>query len=474
MLMNKFKKSLSLQISVISILSYIILAIVTIVVVHMRFQDRMIKDYTRMGEGVTTLMAKVYDTDKTEEYIEKNFTMPEYNEIVKYFYDLKDNYPDIYYLYVYRFDSVDPPSATVIFDLDEEYTENPPQESIDWIGDTYTDVGAPFAEEIDIVMNGKHPVVHSLVTSDNEYLLSYVRPIFDKDGNYVASACVDFSMEYMFQQDLRFIFQLAGILGLLMVIILTINILILRHKVTHPLDRMTSCIDSFVYETEANRFQNVQRLESLDLRQEDEIGVLYNSFVSNMKESLYYMSNFNKAKDEIVEKENEIEKISQKTYTDALTSAKNKAAYLDDEIVYNIKIKNGLKDIATVMVDINNLKYVNDTFGHDVGDKYILGCYDIIQNTYKNSPIYRMGGDEFLLVLTETDFGERDQLYEDINAKYQQCYDSTEKEPYERYSASVGMAVYNDGDELRDIIKRADKHMYERKMTFKNEHGSYR
>ncbi len=63
----------------------------------MRFQDRMIKDYTRMGEGVTTLMSKVYDTDKTEEYIEKNFTMPEYNEIVRYFYDLKDNYPDIYY-----------------------------------------------------------------------------------------------------------------------------------------------------------------------------------------------------------------------------------------------------------------------------------------------------------------------------------------------------------------------------------------
>ncbi|SEA59393.1 diguanylate cyclase (GGDEF) domain-containing protein [Oribacterium sp. KHPX15] len=472
MLMNKFKKSLSLQISVISILSYIILAIVTIVVVHMRFQDRMIKDYTRMGEGVTTLMAKVYDTDKTEEYIEKNFTMPEYNEIIKYFYDLKDNYPDIYYLYVYRFDSVDPPNATVIFDLDEEYTENPPQESIDWIGEIYT-VDEPFASEIGTIMNGES-VVHTVFTHDKEYLLSYVRPILDKDGNYVASACVDFSMEYMFKQDKRFIFQLAGILGLLMVIILTINILILRHKVTHPLDRMTSCIDSFVYETEASRFQNVQRLESLDFRQEDEIGVLYNSFVSNMKESLYYMSNFNKAKDEIVEKENEIEKISQKTYTDGLTPAKNKAAYLDDEIVYDIKIKNGLKDIATVMVDINNLKYVNDTFGHDVGDKYIMGCYDIIQDTYKNSPIYRMGGDEFLVVLTEEDFEVRDQLFEDINARYQQCYDNEKKEPYDRYSASVGMASYNDGDEFRDIIKRADKHMYERKMTFKNEHGSYR
>lgn len=471
-MIDKFKKSLSLQISLISILSYLALALITVFIVHMRFEDRMIKDYTRMAEGVTNLMAAAYDTERTEEYIERNYSMPEYNDILKYYYSLKENYPDIYYMYIYKFDPVDP-HATVIIDLDEEYTDDPPEESIEWIGDTY-DVDPPFDSDIYLMTTGKQAAVHNVKTEDGEYLLSYVRPILDKDGNYACSACVDFSMNHIHQQDREFIYQLISILAVFLFLILGGNIYYIRNKVTHPLDRISSCIDSFVYETEASRFQNVQRLEALDFRQEDEIGVLYNSFVSNLKESLYYMSNFNKAKDEIVEKENEIEKISQKTYTDGLTPAKNKAAFLDDEIVFNIKIKNGLKDIATVMVDINNLKYVNDTFGHDVGDKYILGCYDIIQDTYKNSPIYRMGGDEFLLVLTEKDYEDRDQLFEDINTKYQQCYDNEEKEPYERYSASVGMAVYNDGDEFRDIIKRADKHMYERKMIFKNEHGSYR
>ncbi|WP_029201844.1 sensor domain-containing diguanylate cyclase [Oribacterium sp. NK2B42] len=471
-MIDKFKKSLSLQISLISILSYLALGLITVFIVHMRFEDRMIKDYTRMAEGVTNLMAAAYDTERTEEYIERNYSMPEYNDILKYYYSLKENYPDIYYMYVYKFDPVDP-HATVIIDLDEEYTDDPPEESIEWIGDTY-DVDPPFDSDIYLMTTGKQAAVHNVKTEDGEYLLSYVRPILDKDGNYACSACVDFSMNFIHQQDREFIYQLISILAVFLLLILGGNIYYIRNKVTHPLDRISSCIDSFVYETEASRFQNVQRLEALDFRQEDEIGVLYNSFVSNLKESLYYMSNFNKAKDEIVEKENEIEKISQKTYTDGLTPAKNKAAFLDDEIVYDIKIKNGLKDIATVMVDINNLKYVNDTFGHDVGDKYILGCYDIIQDTYKNSPIYRMGGDEFLIVLTEKDCEDRDQLFEDINTKYQQCYDNEEKEPYERYTASVGMAVYNDGDEFQDIIKRADKHMYERKMIFKNEHGSYR
>ena len=471
-MIDKFKKSLSLQISLISILSYLALALITVFIVHMRFEDRMIKDYTRMAEGVTNLMAAAYDTERTEEYIERNYSMPEYNDILKYYYSLKENYPDIYYMYVYKFDPVDP-HATVIIDLDEEYTDDPPEESIEWIGDTY-DVDPPFDSDIYLMTTGKQAAVHNVKTEDGEYLLSYVRPILDKDGNYACSACVDFSMNHIHQQDREFIYQLISILAVFLLLILGGNIYYIRNKVTHPLDRISSCIDSFVYETEASRFQNVQRLESLDFRQEDEIGVLYNSFVSNLKESLYYMSNFNKAKDEIVEKENEIEKISQKTYVDGLTPAKNKTAFLDDEIVYDIKIKNGLREIGTVMIDINNLKYVNDTFGHDVGDKYILGCYDIIQNTYKNSPIYRMGGDEFLVVLTERDFEERDQLFESINIQYQQCYDNTEKEPYERYSASIGMSVYNDGDQFQDIIKRADKHMYERKLIFKNEHGSYR
>jgi len=471
--MNKFRKSLSFQISLITILSYLVMAVVIVVVVYSRFETRMILDYTRMAEGVTQLMANAYDTTKTDEYIEKNFSLQEYKDLNKYYYTLKDNYPDIYYMYVYRFEDPTSPTATVIIDLDQEYTDNPPQDSIDWIGDTY-EVDEPFASELEAMISGKHPIVHTVHTQDNEYLLSFVRPILDSEGNYVCSACVDFSMDFLHQQDVNFMFRLMSILGVMILIILFFTLRWISIKVTTPLDSISHCIDGFVYETEADRFNNVNNLEALNIPQDNEIGKVFNSFVANMKESLFYMSNYNKAKDEIVDKEKEIKEISIMTYVDGLTQAKNKAAYLKADEELQQGIANGKTDIGILMVDVNDLKYVNDTFGHEAGDKYLQGCCKILCDIYKRSPVFRIGGDEFLVVLQSADYSKRAKLYQETKNCFTKAHNDTEREPWERYSASIGMAIYQDGDTVGDIVKRADKAMYDHKMAYKKQNGSYR
>ncbi len=470
---HKKHSSLSLKIPVLFIISYVIMAVFIILVVYNRFETRMINDYTRMAEGVTNLMTNALDTDKIDEYIEKNYSMKEYNDILKYYYSLKDNYPDIYYMYVYRFEHADPPEATVIIDLDEEYTDDPPQDSIDWIGDTYV-ADEPFASEIDIMLTGSQSLVHTVHTADDEYLLSYVRPVTDRDGKYVASACVDFSMADMHQQDLYFVMSLMGILGILMVLILIVNILAMNKIITSPLNRLSDCIDSFEYETGDDRSKNVERLENLNLKRNDEIGNLYQNFLANMKESIFYMSNYNRAVGVIENKEKEIAKISKMTYKDSLTKVSNKNAYLNDETALNEEIKAGLTEIGAVVIDINNLKYINDTFGHDKGDIYIKGCCRIICDTFKHSVVYRTGGDEFLVVLKDRDFEARQDLYQNILSRYSESYAKENAEPWNRYSASVGLAVYETGDDLGRITKRADKEMYRNKEKFRKKNKAYR
>ncbi len=467
------RRSLSFNIPALFIISYAIIAIVIVVVVYERFERRMISDYLRMAEGVTQLMENAYDTELTEEFIEKNFSMQEYKDTLQYYYTLKENYPDIYYMYVYRFEEADQPIATVIIDLDEEYRDPPLQESIDWVGDIY-EVDEPFASEIETMVTGSRAVSHAVNTQDGEYLFSYVRPVFDKDGNYNCSVCVDFSMADVHNQDISFLIRLMSILGILMVIILYLNIRFVTKKVTIPLDKMSNCISRFVYETEADRFNNVQRLESLDFRQNDEIGMLYSSFVNSMKESLYYMSNYNKARGEIEYKEKEIEKISSMTYRDALTNAFNKAACIDEENKINTEIASGEKDVAAIMVDINNLKYVNDTFGHEEGDSYIIGCFGIIKDIFKDNSIYRIGGDEFLIFLKGDVFAERHKLFDRLNKVFADSFKKENVQPWEKYSASAGMASYQEGDKIADIVVRADKMMYENKIKFKKINGSYR
>ena len=114
-------------------------------------------DFHVHADGVTNLMIEALDPEKMDYYIEENYSSKEYMDIMKYFYSLKDNYPDIYYLYVYSFYEADPPAATIIIDLEDEYTDNPNQVSIDWVGSTYIAL-EPFASLIGDLIHGKESI----------------------------------------------------------------------------------------------------------------------------------------------------------------------------------------------------------------------------------------------------------------------------------------------------------------------------
>ena len=182
-----------------------------------------------------------------------------------------------------------------------------------------------------------------------------------------------------------------------------------------------------------------------------------------------------KLESDILEKENRIGEISKVAFRDALTGVGSHAAL--DEMADEIRndIKNGNKSIAVLMMDINNLKYINDTCGHDKGDDYICGCCKMICDTFTHSPVFRIGGDEFVAVLRNTDYDNRAALVETLESDLDVSYNQTDKDPWERYSVSVGISDYTDGDKtLDDILKRADNEMYISKQKFRKKYGFYR
>ncbi|MBR6477024.1 MAG: GGDEF domain-containing protein, partial [Lachnospiraceae bacterium] len=194
-----------------------------------------------------------------------------------------------------------------------------------------------------------------------------------------------------------------------------------------------------------------------------------------MKESLYYMTNLSRAKNNLQQQEEKLDQISETAYKDALTRVGNQAAFNKVSDVLAKAMAEKRAEFAIVMVDLNNLKYVNDTFGHKYGDLYIKGCCNIICNIYKRSPVYRVGGDEFVVVLRNEDYMSRLLRMTQIKEAFKAAYGSQGKEAWERYSASVGMAECEPSDETVDqVLKRADTAMYESKTRFKEKYGSYR
>lgn len=180
----------------------------------------------------------------------------------------------------------------------------------------------------------------------------------------------------------------------------------------------------------------------------DEIG----SLASHMNDTMERMRNY-------------VGAMQKQAYQDELTSVKNVAAY--DKKVYDLnqKISAGQAAFAVVMVDLNQLKEVNDRFGHEKGNIALQTLCRAVCRLYKHSPVYRIGGDEFVVILEGEDYDNRDALFQKVQA-FERIRDLKAAQPWTQLAASVGMAVYDKTCDAtyQAVFNRADARMYEQKQ----------
>ena len=168
--------------------------------------------------------------------------------------------------------------------------------------------------------------------------------------------------------------------------------------------------------------------------------------------------------DDQVRRDKELITAREKANRDALTGTKSKHAYVDAVAEINVSIDMGaVKPFAVVVCDVNGLKTVNDTQGHHAGDKLIRDASDMVCGIFKHSPIFRVGGDEFVAILQGADYEQRVALVAEM----------MERNRKNRETGSVviacGTAEWNGTEDNRfeAVFDRADTAMYENKMTLK-------
>ncbi len=165
------------------------------------------------------------------------------------------------------------------------------------------------------------------------------------------------------------------------------------------------------------------------------------------------------------EHEKELNEARAAAYTDPLTGVKSKAAYAERERYFEESVADGdAENFAVVVCDINGLKQVNDSMGHKAGDKLIKDACRMICELFKHSPVFRVGGDEFVVILTGQDFERRLEIMEDMNRRVEY-----NKRNYQVVIA-VGMSEYvPDADKnYHEVFERADALMYVRKNELKS------
>lgn len=237
---------------------------------------------------------------------------------------------------------------------------------------------------------------------------------------------------------------LQSIIFILILLIFTTTIAIFfARSITKPLQKLTE---------EAKKMITGDMNVEFNIKQKDEIGDLAKSFAA--------------AKFHIAQ---HIKQMQGLAFRDSLTGVRNKMAY--DNYLAELENRIEREEVSSygiVVLDTNNLKEINDTYGHENGNAYLINSCKLICQVFSHSPIFRIGGDEFIVVLTDKDLSE----YESLIAQLKKCIDLTKNAsfPWKQISIAYGVAVAENAKKttIKETFNRADEQMYKHKRASKN------
>ncbi|OON86032.1 hypothetical protein BXO88_09355 [Oribacterium sp. C9] len=155
----------------------------------------------------------------------------------------------------------------------------------------------------------------------------------------------------------------------------------------------------------------------------------------------------------------------QLAFRDSLTGVKSYNAYVEAEQDINERIEGRtLQEFGVVVFDVNGLKRMNDTHGHEAGDRLLKDACHLICEMFKRSPVFRIGGDEFVVLLEGEDYQNRMSLLAEFERQ---------AEENQRNGAPVvasGLSAFRPGEDInfRKVFERADARMYDRKRFLKS------
>ena len=229
---------------------------------------------------------------------------------------------------------------------------------------------------------------------------------------------------------------------LILFIILTLR---LTGSIIKPLRKLTEVAEQL----DAGNYD-----AKFDYKERDEVGILANTFNRLITHLKGYVTDMNSL-----------------AYGDALTSVRNKGAFDIHIREIQAQMDNPNEtEFAVGIFDCDELKKINDLYGHDKGDIYLKSACNLICKVFKSSPVFRIGGDEFAAILRGKDFKNREEL---ANAFMEQSAEITAQaeNPWEQVRVAMGVAVYDPGSDtsVEDVIRRADKMMYDNKRERKAE-----
>ena len=294
-------------------------------------------------------------------------------------------------------------------------------------------------------------------------------PVFDSKHEVAGIVAVDFSAAWYENQIRRLVRTTCLIIGAAVLFSIAIAAMVAvqyRRSMEHVFEEMNDLsegIETLIQEVlPENPDENNKQSKKEDFGQNgfnDEVTML-GTRIRLMQDRL----------------EDQISTIRSRAYIDGLTGLNNRSSYEDDVKLLEQRIAEDQKIYYSVVVfDINQLKIINDDYGHEKGDHVIVQVGKAIKQAMDGEKLYRIGGDEFVAIVKGMDPSDKitalRSLIDEINEK-----DTELKETSLEVAVSIGYAVYDSDTDLdyADVFKKADDAMYADKRAYYQTHEDRR
>lgn len=311
---------------------------------------------------------------------------------------------------------------------------------------------------------GKRPKGYDIFESKSGKTFTYYTPLFigeEKLGVIAVGVEISTVTHAIIMATLRIILISGSVLIIFMILLL----FTIKKSYIRKLIKLTTVIESY----SKTKDPQIAKQLTAEVTNDDEISIIMSKFADMIYELDRFMKSLSKTERDLQDTKQKAIKMSELAIKDSLTGIRNKTAYDEEVRKIEWEMESGKSKFGVAMIDLNFLKRINDTYGHDKGNIAIITLCKIVCNVFDHSPVFRIGGDEFVVILRGHDLEHIDELITEFKAQLKARQDDDSLSYWEKTSAAIGYAVYTaEFDRAYDnVFKRADDEMYKAKKEMK-------
>lgn len=286
-----------------------------------------------------------------------------------------------------------------------------------------------YEEDYPLIENPKLGFVASIYYSEYDHctMVTAGAPVLNEAGEVICYCLVDVTMEVVNRKFTDSVLQMLVYMLSTLAILVATGILVIHFMLVKPVATLQKAALSYDVKQMEETHDTFTRL---NITTHDEFADLAGSMKRIEGDVYNKMNELTAINRELDQSHLETQKMTELASKDALTGVKNKIAYDNEVALLDEAIVNGeVEPFGLAMIDLNYLKEINDEYGHDSGDVALIKLCTTICTIFAHSPVYRVGGDEFVVILRGRDYEHASSLIKEFNAKVERLAEEEELRP---------------------------------------------